>query len=193
MIGSLCEEERVGAAAANPIRGGSFRAAMRRFATTVSIITCAHGESRFGMSATAITSLSVDPPSLLVCVNKSAATHRVLSRGGRFCVNILRSVHAGLSQAFSGKLKGEDRFRLGNWGQTDEGLPFLADAQANLFCEIVRVVDYETHTVFIARVYSARAQEDVDPLLYQDGKYAIAVPVLDDQLEKPNRILAATG
>jgi flavin reductase len=176
--------------AASLLESGSFREAMRRFATTVSIITCAHGGSRFGMSATAVTSLSADPPSVLVCVNKSATTHRVLSCGGRFCVNVLRSVHSGLSQAFSGKLKGEDRFRLGDWGQTEDGLPFLADAQANLFCEIVRVVDYETHTIFIARVYFARAQEGVDPLLYQDGKYAISVPVSDDQRRKTGRILA---
>ena len=189
LIGPIGEEEQA-AAGANPLGGGPFRAAMRRFATTVSVVTCAHGGSRFGMSATAITSLSLDPPSLLVCVNKSAATHRVLSRGGRFCVNVLRSVHVGLSQAFSGRLKGEDRFRLGNWGQTEEGLPFLADAQANLFCEIVRIVDYETHTIFIASVYFARVQEGVDPLLYQDGKYAIAVPVSDDQLEKTDSILA---
>ncbi|HEY1748321.1 MAG TPA: flavin reductase family protein [Xanthobacteraceae bacterium] len=157
---------------------------MRRFATTVSIITCAHGGSRFGMSATAVTSLSVDPPSLLVCVNKSAATHRVMSRGGKFCVNVLRSVHAGLSQAFSGKLKGEERFQIGSWGQTEDGLPFLDDAQANVFCEIVRVVDYETHTIFIASVYSAKTQQNVDPLIYQDGKYAIAQPLADDQAEK---------
>jgi flavin reductase len=187
-------EEEQTQAAANPLESGSFREAMRRFATTVSIITCAHRGSRFGMSATAVTSLSADPPSLLVCVNKSAATHRVLSRGGRFCVNVLRSAHSGLSQAFSGKLKGEDRFRSGNWGQTEDGLPFLNDAQANLLCEIVRVVDYETHTIFIARVYFTRAQEDVDPLLYRDGKYAIALPICDDLPEqKLDSGLAATA
>jgi flavin reductase len=170
--------------AANPLVSQPFRDAMRRFATTVSIITCTHGGSRFGMSATAVTSLSVDPPSLLVCVNKTASTHRVMSRGGKFCVNVLRSVHAGLSQAFSGKIKGEDRFQLGNWKQTEDGLPFLDDAQANLFCEIVRVVDYETHTIFIAHVYSAKTQENVDPLLYQDGKYAVASPISVEQVEK---------
>lgn len=179
--------------AANPLVSQPFRDAMRRFATTVSIISCAHGGSRFGMSATAVTSLSIDPPSLLLCVNKSAATHRVMSRGGKFCVNVLRSVHAGLSQAFSGKLKGEDRFALGNWAQTEDGLPFLDDAQANLFCEIVRVVDYETHTIFIARVYSAKTQEGVDPLLYQDGKYAVALPLSDEQAEKVASVLVASA
>src|SRR5215471_5085124 len=161
--------------------GAVFRDAMRRFATTVSIISCTSGGCRHGMSATAVTSLSIDPPSLLVCVNKSTATHRVLSRGGRFCVNVLRSFHSQLSQAFSGKLKGEDRFSVGAWRDTEDGLPFLGDAQANLFCEIDRITDYGTHTIFIGRVYSAIVDEDVDPLLYQDGKYAIARPVSDGQ------------
>jgi flavin reductase len=162
----------------------AFRDAMRRYAATVCIISCASNGSRHGMSATAITSLSVDPPSLLVCVNKSAATHRALSRGGRFCVNVLRSFHAGLSQAFSGKLRGEDRFDLGDWRQSDDGTPFLGDAQANFFCEIARILDYATHTIFVAPVCSVRLHEDVDPLLYQDGKYATAQPVTDDVIER---------
>src|SRR5215469_11971051 len=169
----------------------AFRDAMRRFATTVSIISCSSGGCRYGMSATAVTSLSVDAPSLLVCVNKSTATHRVLSRGGRFCVNVLRSYHSGLSKAFSGKLRGEDRFRLGNWRETEDGLPFLSDAQANLFCEIARIVDYATHAIFIASVYFVRTQEDVDPLLYQDGKYAIAQSISHDQLERELHGLSA--
>src|SRR6516225_2080093 len=119
-----------------PHKGAEFRDAMRRFATTVSIISCASGGCRYGMSATAVTSLSVDPPSLLVCVNKSTATHRALSRGGRFCINVLRSFHSHLSQAFSGKLKGEDQFSVGAWRDTEERLPYLTDAQANLFCEM---------------------------------------------------------
>jgi flavin reductase len=170
-----------------PHQGAAFRDAMRRFATTVSVISCASGGCRHGMSATAVTSLSVDPPALLVCVNKSTATHRVLSRGGRFCVNVLRSFHSQVSQAFSGKLKGEDRFRVGAWQETDDGLPFLGDAQANLFCEIDRITDYGTHTIFIGRVYSAIVHADVDPLLYQDGKYVIARPVSDDPMDRDVR------
>jgi flavin reductase len=155
----------------------AFRDAMRRFATTVSIISCSRDGLRYGMSATAISSLSFDPPALLVCVNSSAATHRALSRGGRFSVNVLRSFHAELSQTFSGKFKGEDRFLSGQWGETADGLPFLLDAQSNLFCEIDRTIRYATHTIFIGQVYAARTQKEVDPLLYQDGKYAIPQPL----------------
>ncbi len=154
----------------------AFRDAMRRFATTVSIISCFREGCRYGMSATAVSSLSFDPPALLVCVNSSATTHRALSRGGRFCVNVLRSFHVALSQTFSGKLKGEDRFLTGHWGQTVDGIPFLLDAQSNLFCEVDRTIKYATHTIFIGQVYAARTQKEVDPLIYQDGNYAIARP-----------------
>ena len=162
--------------AVNQASREAFRDAMRRFATTVSIISCSREGCRYGMSATAVSSLSFDPPALLVCVNSSAATHRALSRGGRFCVNVLRSFHVALSQTFSGKIKGEDRFSVGQWDQTADGLPFLLDAQSNLFCEIDRTVKYATHTIFIGQVYAARTQTEVDPLIYQDGKYAIARP-----------------
>ena len=171
----------------------AFREAMRRFATTVSIVSCAGEGCRYGMSATAITSLSFDPPSLLVCVNKSTATHRALSRGGWFRVNVLRSFHSELSRAFSGKLKGEDRFRSGNWRETEGGLPFLSDAQANLFCEIACIMDYATHTIFIGRVYSVRTQADVDPLLYRDGEYAIAQPVSDEQAGRRMNCVSAAA
>jgi flavin reductase (DIM6/NTAB) family NADH-FMN oxidoreductase RutF len=80
------------------------------------------------MSVTAVTSVSVDPRALLVCVNNSTATHRALSRNGRFCVNVLRSFHSQLSRVFSGTQKGQDRFRTGDWQQALDGLPFLADA-----------------------------------------------------------------
>lgn len=155
----------------------AFRAAMRRFASTVSIISCSDDGHFHGMSATAVTSVCVDPPALLVCINNSAATHGALTRSGRFCVNILRSFHCDLSQVFSGKLRGGDRFRLGDWRVSADGLPFLADAQANLFCRVDRTLDYETHTVFLGRVYATRAEEQVDALLYQNGEYSIAHPV----------------
>jgi len=170
------EEPRI-VSAADPAQAELFRAAMRRFATTVSILTCVSEGSRFGMSATAVTSLSTEPPALLVCVNAATATHRALSRGGAFCVNVLRSCHAELSRAFSGQVRGEERFASGAWQQTREGLPFLADAQANLFCESERTMSYATHTVFLARVLSAIVRQHVDPLIYQNGMYAIAQPI----------------
>ena len=97
----------------------AFRDAMRRFATTVSIISCSDDQGRLhGMSATAVTSVCANPPTLLVCINKASATNRAVSGSARFCVNVLRSFHAELSRVFSGKFRGDERFRLGNWDRS---------------------------------------------------------------------------
>jgi len=161
----------------------AFRDAMRRFATTVSIISCNDNQGHLhGMSATAVTSVCVDPPTILVCINNATATHRAVSTNGRFCVNVLRSFHSELSRVFSGKLKGGERFRVGDWDRSADGLTYLRDAQANLFCTVDRTVDYQTHTLFFGRVFAVRTEKAVDPLLYQDGKYSVAGPVPDSDL-----------
>jgi flavin reductase len=161
----------------------AFRTAMRKFASTVSIITCDDGRGQpHGMSATAVTSVCVDPPTLLVCINNVTATHRAVSASGRFCVNVLRSFHSELSRAFSGKLKGDDRFRVGDWDHGADGLMFLRDAQANFFCRVDRTFDYQTHTLFFGRVFAVRTDKAVDALLYQDGKYSVAGPGPDGDL-----------
>lgn len=170
--------ERSSALPESSSNSNAFREAMRRFATTVSIISCVdHDGCLHGMSVTAVTSVSIEPPALLVCVNNAAATHRALSNTCRFCLNILRSHHSELSHMFSGKLRGGARFRLGDWDRAPDGLPFLLDAQANLFCEVDRRIRYETHTIFVGRVYSAKLQDQIDPLVYQDGRYSVALPV----------------
>lgn len=161
----------------------AFRDAMRRFATTVSIISCTDNQGRlYGMSATAVTSVCADPPTILVCINNVTTTYRAVSASGRFCVNVLRSFHSELSRVFSGKLKGDDRFRVGDWGRNGDGLVFLRDAQANLFCRVDRSLDYQTHTLFFGRVFAVRTERTVDPLLYQDGRYSVAGPVPDSDI-----------
>ncbi|AMJ63721.1 flavin reductase [Bosea sp. PAMC 26642] len=146
---------------------------MRRLASTVSIVTCADESGWHGMAATAVTSVSVDPPSILVCVNGAASLNRPLKTSGRFCLNMLSIGHTDISRAFGGKLKGQERFSIGDW-ETDgsSGLPYLPDAQANLFCLTDHVVHYGTHDIFIGRVECVRFAEEVSPLVYQNGRYA---------------------
>ncbi|ALD90048.1 flavin reductase family protein [Cupriavidus gilardii] len=151
-----------------------FKTAMRRMASTVSIITCANEAGAHGMTATAVTSVCAEPSSLLVCVNTAASFHHAISGAERFCVNLLDSSQVDLSQAFSGRLKGAERFSVGSWQLHDDGLPYLEDAQANLFCLVDRRIAYGTHTIFIGRVEHVLIADQVSPLLYQDGSYASA-------------------
>jgi flavin reductase (DIM6/NTAB) family NADH-FMN oxidoreductase RutF len=95
-------------------------------------------------------------------------------REGVFCVNLLQSSQAAISQAFGGKAKGTDRFLVGEWEEGDWGLPCLPDAQANLFCRVDGAIPYGTHKILIGRVESGRFTAEVMPLIYQDGGYAAA-------------------
>lgn len=146
----------------------SFRSAMRRMAATVTIVSSSHKGARHGMTATAITSVSMEPPSLLVCVNRDASIHDPLWESGRFCINLLSQGQDEYCHVFSGREQGEARFDSGNWACSG-GIPYLVDAQANLFCRVDKRIAYGTHTIFIGLVDHAHFNEETRPLLYLDG------------------------
>lgn len=147
------------------------RDGLRRLAKAVVVITCRHDGQRYAMAATAVSELSMDPPSLLICVNRSASLHLPLSQGADFCVNILHSDHSEISAACSGKVRGEARFAIGNWGATLDGCPILEDAQASFFCRYEQAMSYGTHDIVIGRVEAVAIQGEVSPLVYADGRY----------------------
>jgi len=147
----------------------AFRVAMRRWAATVCVITAS---PRVGMAATSVTSLTLDPPALLVCVNQNASIHPRLTMGARLCVNVLGGDHGDLSMAFGGGRAPEERFMLGDWEETQDGIPWLRDAQSNLFARVDGLTDYGTHTIVVGRVDAVRQQGGTDPLIYGDGRYA---------------------
>ncbi len=144
---------------------------MRRLASSVSVVSTTNGSDRHAMAATSVTSLSMDPPSLLVCVNKSTAMHEVLDEGVDFCINVLSQEQAEVSSACGGKLKGEERFTVGNWKEVDSGLPYLADAQSIVMLEQDGRYEYGSHTIFIGKVKEVKNSEEINPLIYVDGRY----------------------
>ena len=149
----------------------AIKGAMRRLAATVTIISTGDGNERHGMTATAVTSVTTDPPALLICVNKSASLHPVLATGTRFCINLLKDSHADVAGVFGGKLQGPARFGTGDWAVNGHGVPYLTDAQANLFCKVDGLMLYGTHTIFVGLVEDVRLFGDISPLIYQDGRY----------------------
>lgn len=158
--------------AANPSEG--FRHAMRRLAATVTILSAVREGTRFGMTATAVTSVSMEPPALLCCVNQQAELHGSIVVGSGLCVNILHSSQTDLSRIFSGGAVGEQRFASGDWRDGPGGVPYLRTAQANIFCETDLTLSYGTHSVVIAKVKAVRIAGDISPLIYQDGRYMVA-------------------
>lgn len=148
----------------------AFRAAMRRLAATVTIVTVAGPEGPAGMTATSVTSLSMAPPSLLVCVNREASVHPALAVGREFCVNVLAEPHAGLAQDFGGAVAPEARFARGAWRARD-GVVCLEGAAALVFCTVDLLLDYGTHTIVVGRVTGAETAPGARPLLYGEGGF----------------------
>ena len=125
------------------------------------------------MAATAVSELSMAPPSLLVCVNRSASIWDSLCRADHFGVSILHHSQRSIAENCSGAVKGEARFGTGAWAQHSSGVPYLLDSQASIFCRNDRRVDYGTHGIFIGEVLAAQTTGEVSPLVYVDGRYTL--------------------
>jgi flavin reductase (DIM6/NTAB) family NADH-FMN oxidoreductase RutF len=151
----------------------AFRQAMRQLASGVSIVTHGDGEQRTGFTATSVSSLSVDPPTLIVCVNRSAALYAQLARGDAFGVSVLSAQQAEFADRFASRtgLKGAERFRDGAWVRTPGGVSVLADAIAALECETEEIIERHTHAILIGRVTFAAPRSNEAALLYWRGGY----------------------
>lgn len=148
-----------------------FRGAMRRLASGVAIVVARGTDAPVGMAATSVTSLTMDPPAILVCVNQSAGIHPCLTPGCPISVNILSRHQQDVSAAFGGAVSREKRFEVGQWAIDDHGLPMLVEAQANLACTIDSIMPFGTHSIVVAQVDAVRLSAAVEPLIYQDGVY----------------------
>src|SRR5437899_9055372 len=87
--------------------------ALRRLASAVAVVTCRDGQTRHAMTATAVNAMSMQPPSMIVCVNRSAAFHAAINRAGSFAINILHRNQIEISMGCGGKARGQDRFGYG--------------------------------------------------------------------------------
>ena len=148
-----------------------FRAAMWRLAASVAIVAARGEAGPIGMAATSVTSLTADPPAVLVCVNRATALHGLLVPTAPLSVNLLSRDQQDVSAAFGGGVSQDERFRIGEWRDGPDGLPELAGAQANLGCVIDAMLAYGTHSIVIARVLRATVSDGIAPLIYQDGTY----------------------
>lgn len=149
-----------------------FRSAMGRFASSVTLVTTVDEHcSPHGLAATAFSSVSMDPASALVCVNRSSSASPIIKKSGLFCVNMLQKEHEALCAIFSKPELRDRRFVDGDWAVGSYGLRYLTDAQASIFCEVVQEVDYGSHTIFIGNVMSVVTQSLESPLVYMGGRF----------------------
>lgn len=159
--------------------GQDFKGAMRRLAATISLVTTIDDAGKpHGMAATAVSAVSMDPPSLLICVNQQASMHDPLAEAERFCVNLLHRNQAEIVRVFSDPGQRDKRFDNGKWYAGHKGLPALTGAQASVFCTLDKLVPYGSHTICIGLVEAVVSHAEVSPLLYSNASFRCIGPPL---------------
>ena len=158
---------------------GAYLAGMRRFAGTVTVVTTGKAELRRGLTATAVTSVSADPPTLLVCVNRDAEAWQPIVENGVFVVNVLNHLHADLAIRFGSTriASGAERFQLGEWRDGQLGAPVLADSVVSFECRITAVLDAASHAIVVGQVEAVHGTGEIDPLLWLNGGFASPGPL----------------
>jgi flavin reductase (DIM6/NTAB) family NADH-FMN oxidoreductase RutF len=156
------------------IDAAAFKKGMRHLAASVTLITTRHRELRGGLTATAVCSVSAEPPQLLVCVNKTASAHDPIGEAGFFCVNVLSPQHRKLAERFAGMdgVEGDERFLdMGEWSSLSTGAPVLKGCPVSFDCRLVTRVAAGTHTVYIGEIVDMTFDATAPALLYADGMF----------------------
>lgn len=149
-----------------------FRNGMAMLGGAVSVITTDGESGRFGFTATAVTSVTDQPPTLLVCMNRNSYAHQHFKANGVLCVNVLNGHHQGVSGDFSDRnLTSEERFSRHAWSSMQTGSPALDEALVNFDCRISEMHDVGSHTVFYCEISDIRLGESDQALVYFNRAY----------------------
>lgn len=147
------------------------RTALRSLVRPVAVITAAHAGERYAMAATAFCEVSMDPPSMLVCVNRNNTTYQAIAEGADIGLNLLSEQQAEISQATGGAKTTAGKFAVGNWVHADGKPPRLADCLAAMVLRPTQVVDQGTHAIVIGEIVEIECQQQTAPLAFHDGSY----------------------
>lgn len=169
------------AAAAQPVASEAFRDAIARLPSGVNIVTTAGPAGKAGFTATAVASVSDDPPTVVVCLNRKSPQNGLMQENAQFSINLLPKDAVTLANIFAGRtgLHLEDRFRHGDWTTLSTGSPVLAGAVMALDCRLLSFQDVGSHTVYFGTVI-ATTTKPRDPegakevLIYHDRHYGEA-------------------
>jgi flavin reductase (DIM6/NTAB) family NADH-FMN oxidoreductase RutF len=150
-----------------------FRSAMRHLAGGISVITVGRGKDITGMTVTSVSSLSVDPPTLIVSINRNASSWPLLKRHGFLGINILSADQLEIAERFTGKggLKGADRFAGAQWTTRVSGVPLLVGALSVFDCEAEDIIERHSHAIVVGRVLDIQTSRRTAALAYWQGRY----------------------
>lgn len=154
-----------------PTSKAEFRAAMSRLGAAVNIITTDGPGGRAGFTASAVCSVTDEPPTLLVCLNRGASVYPAVKQNAVLCVNTLAAGHQAISGLFGGKTPQEERFDSASWTLGATGAPRLADAAVSFCCRVVGSTSVGTHDVLFCEVVATAVGETNKALVYFDRAY----------------------
>ena len=157
----------------------SFKSGMRHLAAHVCLITTAGPDGlRRGLTATAVCSVSADPPTLLCCVNRQIAPFAAIRESGIFAVNVLGVKDLELAERFASEIQGEARFDTGVWNTLATGAPLLRSALAAFDCRLTRLEEVATHGILFGEIQAVRSRvSESEPLLYSHGAFGGFAPL----------------
>jgi flavin reductase (DIM6/NTAB) family NADH-FMN oxidoreductase RutF len=155
----------------------AFRHAMGALSSGVAIVACGEGEERAGCTAISLTSLSLAPPTLIVCLARSSSTLARLREVGSFSISLLAARHQALAHRFSGHsgVHGPRRFDDAQWVALATGAPVLAEAIAAFDCLVEEVIERHSHAILLGAVVSLKEGADEPLLTRRRGGYATLV------------------
>lgn len=153
-----------------PIDQDAFKEALRGWASGVTVVTARAGDKIHGMTVSAFSSVSADPPLVLVCANRGSTTHGIIEEGGVFAVNILAEHQQEVSNLFASSKFEDSRLDRVSWTEGETGAPLIEGALASLECRVANAHHEGSHTIYVGQVEAVRTS-DATPLLYYKGGY----------------------
>jgi flavin reductase (DIM6/NTAB) family NADH-FMN oxidoreductase RutF len=147
---------------------------MKSLTYPVCIASTQDSNFQYAITVSSVTSVSIDPPSLLVCINKSSAMNAAIKLGANMAINFLGSGQKEIASICSSKERVLERFDNDLWSGDSDNTPYLKDSKSIAFCKIANIVEHTTHVIVLLCVYEVilNNQRVSDQLLYCDGNYS---------------------
>lgn len=156
------------------VTGEEFREALSRVASSVSVVTTDGAHGIAGFTCSAVCSVTDEPPTIMVCVNRKSAANAIIKGNGVLCVSSLGAEQVELSQMFAGvgRVPMHERFAGPHWSVLATGSPYCKTSRVALDCRVADIREVGTHSVIFAEVLSAVHAGDGQPLIYHSRNYA---------------------
>tara|TARA_Y100000590_G_scaffold103424_1_gene117539 strand:- start:27722 stop:28189 length:468 start_codon:yes stop_codon:yes gene_type:complete len=152
-----------------PISTNKFKKTLGSFATGVTVVTTSLNNKPYGLTVNAFSSLSLEPPLVLICIDKKSESNKILKQSKIFAINILNKNQKHLSKIFSDS-KNRDRFRGVKTSKKTTGSPIIVNSLAYIDCTVIKIISAGDHNIFIGNIESLN-NKNLDPLIYYRGKY----------------------